>query len=190
MAADFSSASLFHRSSAVIMDDTLVLLDNDGRARDRMRKVLFERVENFLVWKKLPWIRMLLFFVLLAPPSVWLVSLGGKAVMLGSWSLSLGGATTVFGSVLLGLLLLIEGRYLYCRKTYFRITWDGQEKTFTKIVRPKKIKALTERLQTNIRTTQKRLIANAERQAEERRDSERARYAPTPSTELKAPREI
>jgi hypothetical protein len=168
MAVDLVGTSWLRKLSVLVMDDCLVLLESVGQ-RDRIRRVLFERLESLVVWKTLPWVRMLLAAVLLGAVAASLISFGD--------------GVAIAGQVILGVLVLIEGKYLYDRKTRIRIRYAGEDRDIVVILRPGKLRRVLDRLRANAEATQEQAIQRAEE-----READRARLPaeepppePTPS---------
>lgn len=163
MAVDFTIASFMNRGSVIITEDAVIVLEND-RNKDRMRKILLDRVESIQIWKKLPWGRMLfagLFFGSFAPI---FLSMPTRTTTASLW----------VGGVLIAVLLLIWTRYIYNRKTFIRIVQAGPEndnsriKDFTLILRPGKIRRIVSKLCRAVIACQERGTAEAEKKESER----------------------
>jgi hypothetical protein len=124
------------------MDDSLVILESD-RTADRMRKILFDRVEGVLLWKRLPWGRMLLVTLLIAGPSIAVFWAPGDEAL-------------VIGGIGLSLAMLLLARYLWYGKSTLRLVRAGEVKDFTVIMRPGKLRKKVAAICQGVEETQAR----------------------------------
>lgn len=161
MPGDLTAASWFRRQCILVGGDALVLLESSSGSKDRMRKILFDRVESIVTWKTIPWGRMALFALLLGLPGF---------LLLGA-----GEVPAIVGYILCGICLFVEARYLYDRKTTLRIRRAGEDRDIVVIVRPGKLDHVLGRVRDRIEATQ----AQAMRRAEER-EAERVEAASAP----------
>jgi hypothetical protein len=152
VAVDLVGATLTRRQSLLVDDDALVVLESIG-SRDRVRRVLYDRVASVVVWRALPWVRMLLVAVLAGLPGMGMLTLeGGEYV----------------GWPLLIFTIIALGRYLYSGKTFIRMRRGRADMTLTTIARPGKVEKALERLCRHIERAQGDAIRRAaERQPEQ-----------------------
>jgi hypothetical protein len=142
MAADLKFTGIAHRSSIVLLDDHLVVLKH-GSTRDRVRRVVYDRIDSVLSWRSLPWVRMVLFGVLFG--------ISGLLMLAAAEPFA-----NVLGAILLSTTTLIEVRYLYMGKTTLRITRADKHYDFTGVVSPRKVASCLSRLDRDIRLAQQR----------------------------------
>ena len=164
MGADLKGANWLSKESAIVAADGLVILEHGG-AKDRTRKILFDRVESVLVWKTLPWLRMLLFAVILGVPGTLLLLLVRDKV------------PSTIGAVVLGICVVIEAWYLYARKATIRVHRGGQNRDFVAITWPGRLRRVLGRMRQNIEAVQGQAAQRAEQREAERREAEAARLA-------------
>jgi hypothetical protein len=140
MSVDLQSNSTFGRISIVLMNDCLIKLEH-GWSEDRTRRFMYEGIDSVVIWRKIPWVRIMVCAVLLALPGIILLFLGNIVA-------------TVCGIVLgaIGVALIVW--YLYCRSTTIRIVRAGKNHDLTSIFRPGKVRSFRDRLVVNIRTIQ------------------------------------
>jgi hypothetical protein len=141
MAVDLATHTLFQRQSLVLDTDSLVKLEHEW-SRDRLRKILFDRVDHLVVWRVIPWVRVLLATLIFGLPGFLMMLLASDPV------------PTVVGAILLVIALVIDARYLYCRKTTLRIVRAGKTEDITGICRPAKVRRLVQAMVRNIHTVQ------------------------------------
>ncbi|MFP4055239.1 MAG: hypothetical protein ACLF0G_00040 [Candidatus Brocadiia bacterium] len=158
MAADLAGARPLRRESLLVEGDCLIVLEHSGGGRDRLRRILFDRVESLLVWRTLPWVRML-----------------GVALLLGVPAapfLLVPEAPAAVGWVILGCLLVAEGRYVYDRKTHIRVCRAGVARDFATVTRPGKVRRVIGTLRANIDAAQAEAHRRAAEQAAEAQEPE------------------
>jgi hypothetical protein len=149
VAVDFKEESLMHQVAVVIDDDALIMLERDGN-RDRVRKILYDRVQSVLIWRKFPWLRAIIIGVFLL-----LLTLSFMPLAINSRNL----AAKIPFVLCLITLLVVELRYLYYKRTYLQIFRAGESKLFKLIISPGKVKSIVNRLVENINKTQTSLIS-------------------------------
>lgn len=169
MAVDFTSSGVFRRTSVLLMDDCLLVLEQDGN-RDRVRRILFDRVASVVAWKTFPW--------------VWagtaLVLAGLSALLLLIGYAPLGWIATVLILSFVGCFVYLA----YARLTHIRIERLGENHELKTIKRPGKIDDFLRRLYANIEANQQREIARA---AKREQDLLAAREARGDSAETDTP---
>jgi len=142
MSTDLRLATVFRRESILLSDDGLIFLDHQGH-RDRVHKLLFDRVDGVLVWKTYPWIRMLIIALIFGIPIVLLLISDPED-------------TVVVNIILAAVMLMLELRYVILRKTFIRVNRDGVSEDLFVIEMPGKIRTFVSRLRINIATAQRR----------------------------------
>ena len=140
MSVDLRTNSAFARVSLLVMPDCLVKLEH-GRTEDRVRKFMFDAIGTVVIWRKVPWARVLVCALLLAAPGVALLFVRETAVVV------IGGVLLVFG---VALCLW----YLYCGSTTVRVVRNGEPYDITGIFRPGRVRKFREKLVTGIRAVQ------------------------------------
>ena len=98
-----------------------MILEQD-RTNDRVRRGFFDRIEMVLVWRTLPWVRMLIAFLLLGVPVISLLIWAPDDEV--KW---------IVGGGLAVILLFIQFRYLYNRKTHILIRREDAEKSRNRV---------------------------------------------------------
>ena len=142
MAADLTFAGQLSRHSLVIEPSYLVVLEH-GTLRDRTRRILYDRVESVLVWRRPPWGRIIVISLLLGGPALLLLFLPvGQPVVTG------------LALFVLLLAVAIVARYVTWGCTYIQITRDGEARLFKGVVWPKRRERFLARLTESIRTAQ------------------------------------
>jgi len=169
MGAELTSSTWFRRESIVLIDDSLVILEQESR-QDRMRKVLFDQVSSLVVWRKFPFGRSFAFTAVLGVPATIVI----VATLEGSIDRTDG---YIPAGCMLGLLLLILLRYFVYGKTFVRIGYSGNVREFALIARPGRMRKFLDQLVVNIRKAQEEAIRRAEAQDAERQSDERSRLA-------------
>jgi hypothetical protein len=122
--------------------DSLVKLEHSG-TKDRIRKILFNRVDQIIVWRQMPAVRMIVVVIFLALPG--LLLLLPREI-----------ATTIIAIILLLLAGIILAFYTYCRKTTIRIIRAGRIEDITGVFWPRKVQRLVAGMAHNIREVQAR----------------------------------
>lgn len=140
MAVDLKTNSFFRRISLVLEPDALVKLEHD-RTKDRVRKIMFDRVDQVIVWRRLPVLRIILVTAILCAP--------GALLLMTNEPVGI-----VIAFILLAIGLIVDAVYLYYRKTTIRIIRAGRAEDITGIFRPRKVRTLVANMQANIRATQ------------------------------------
>ncbi len=140
MGVDLRSNTMFARISVVLLDDCLVKLEH-GRTEDRVRRFMYDSIENVVIWKKIPWLRVILCTVFLVLP--------GIALQFPRDEIA-----TYSGAFLLVLGLGLVGWYLVCKKTTIRITRSGTPNDLVGVFRPKRVRSLRDRLIANVQAAQ------------------------------------
>jgi len=140
MAADLTFAGFVRRSSIVLLDDHLVLLEHSA-TRDRVRRIPYDRVESVLSWRRLPWARLILIGLLFVASGLMMFTIGdlvGKGLL----------------AIPLVVTALIVARYLYMGVTKIRITRADKHYDFSGILSPRKVARCLSRLDESIRRAQ------------------------------------
>ncbi len=153
MAVDLRSNSLFNRTSVLIEPDCLVLLEHE-RTKDRVRKIMFDRVEQVIAWRKVPVIRILVVALFLLLPGAALFFVGNVT-------------STVIAIFLEIVALTALTWYLYCQKTIIRLVRSGKTDDITGVFRPGKVRRLLAKIESNIRNVQLPPISIAEPPAQD-----------------------
>jgi hypothetical protein len=140
--ADLSTSNPFRPMSFIIDEDCLTVLKHEP-TRDRIHRILFDRVESVTIWRTWPWVHMLVVGALFGLPGLLLIL-----------------TQNVVGYVWSGILLFwtatLLARYAIWRKTHFRIVRAGKVGTFATIRRPSKVRRFITRLQAQIVIAQDR----------------------------------
>lgn len=145
MPVDLQSRTLVQTTSLVLEDDSLAMLESDGNS-DRVRRVLFEGVENVQVWRVAPLGRIIVSVLVFGLPAVGLLFVNEMPVYIFSAVLFLVGACVV-------------AYFVFCGKTTIQIVNRGEVQKFVVVDRPKKIERFLTRLQDGINKTQARAHA-------------------------------
>ncbi|MDH5639262.1 MAG: hypothetical protein OEZ04_12315, partial [Nitrospinota bacterium] len=114
MAADLTIPGTTGRKSFLLMDDALVMLEHGGM-RDRVTKILYEHIETILVWKKMPWIKIILTAVFL----------GGLALLFLREAEKGNEAFRTSAEILAAALIVAEAVIIIMKTTYLRIIHEG-----------------------------------------------------------------
>ena len=153
MAADLTISKLVYSESLLITEDSLVCLERRS-TKDRVRRILFDRLESVVVWRTLPLVAMLIVALLLGPIGLILMVVGDEG--------------RIAGDILIAILFLVEIGLLLCGKTHIRIAHEGKRREFSLVARPGKAHRFVRRLCESIEASQARAIRRAEEhQAEE-----------------------
>jgi len=161
MGIDYRDANWFNRQTGLLMDDCLVLLEQEY-TKDRVRRVLFDRVESVVSWRRFPWGRGLVFGLFFGLPALFILS--EEPVV------------QVIGVVFLLLFLAAEARYLHCGLTRIRITRAGHDTTISVIMRPGKLRRFLDRLYSAVEAHQAHLAREVEERERLAREAEAARF--------------
>ncbi|HEV7301140.1 MAG TPA: hypothetical protein VGN72_17370 [Tepidisphaeraceae bacterium] len=140
MAADLRSNTMFSRISLVVMDDCLIKLEH-GRTGDRVRKFTYDSIESIVIWRKTPWVRIVVCTTFLALPGAALQFVGDTFA-------------TYSGLFLLALGLGLVAWYLICRSTTIRIMRGGIIYDVVGIFRPGRVRKLRDNVLARIRAVQ------------------------------------
>jgi hypothetical protein len=140
MAVDLAAHGLFQRASVVLDPDCLIKLEHSS-TRDRLRKVMFDRVDHIIVWRVVPWVRVLLALLLIGVPGSLLLLVGDPVA-------------TAFAMIVILIALGVVSWYLYCRKTTIRIVRAGKIGDIRGIYRPRKVRRVVQAMVNNIRVVQ------------------------------------
>ncbi len=140
MPADLTTAQMFRRSSVVLQNNHLVLLEHHSM-QDRMRRVNFDGVESILRWRTRPWVRIVL--VLLT------IGGGGLGLLMANEDV-----LASIGAILIGVAAFILTFYFYRGKTTIIISRRGKEYVIKGIVSPKKVDQLMAQMEASIRQVQ------------------------------------
>lgn len=151
MSADLKIVDVLTRQSLLVEPTCLVVLEHQTLS-DRMRRVLFDRVESVTVWRGVLWGRVILILLLMLPAAL---------LLLIDDPVARGIALTVL--LCTGLALLY---YLWCGKTRIRIVRDGEERAFTAIAPPGRVRRFRDKLEAAIRADQARARAEAQASVE------------------------
>lgn len=140
MSVDLRSNTLFSRASLLLMDDCLIKLEH-GRTKDRVRRYSFDRIESVVIYRQIPWVRLIICAVVLLLPG-FLLLLAGET------------SETVTGIVLMACAVFLIVWYLYCRKTTIRVVRAGQQYEVAGIFRPGRFRRFRDRLIGGINAVQ------------------------------------
>lgn len=140
MAADLKLRNLFSSNSIVLLDDHLVELEH-GHTSDRVRRVLYDRIESVIHWRVQPLGRMIAFGLVFGIPGM-LAIMSSDSV----WG--------TMGVILLAITVILEARYLYTGKASVRILRAGRTFEINGIVSPRKLRRLLDRLRLDIERVQ------------------------------------
>jgi hypothetical protein len=155
------------------MNDCLVRLEHE-RTRDRMRKIMFDRIESITVWRKLPVARMLVLGLLIALPSA-LVLFIQETV------------STIIGGSLLALAVCVISWYGYCGYITIRIVRLGKTYDLAGIYRPGRLRSFLERLMAGIRAAQQNVVASQTQEPEPQVDETTPAQPPLTIQNVQAP---
>lgn len=144
MGVDLKSNSFFKRISIVLMDDSLVTLEHE-RTQDRSRRIMFDRIESVVVWRSIPWVRIVLIGLLIVLPAASILFIGRLT-------------STIIGTMFLAFGLAVILWYFYCRHTILRIMRAGQAHDISGIYRPGRFRPFRDRLISNIRNSQQVMV--------------------------------
>lgn len=140
MSVDLANNTTFQRLSLVVMDDSLIKLEHE-RTQDRVRKIMFDRVESLLIWTVPPWLNICICGIFFALPGF------GILLVQEVWS-------SIVGDFLLALGLGLIGWYVYCGRTTIRAVRGGRLHEIKGIFRPGRVRRFRERLVAGIRRAQ------------------------------------
>jgi hypothetical protein len=135
---------MFRRQSLVLDVDCLIKLEHEWLewSKNRVRKVMFDRVEQIVVWRVVPWVRVLVVALVFGLPGLLLMLLTDIPGL------------TVLGAALILVALVVDAWFLYCRKTTIRIIRAGKTEDITSISRPARVQRLVQAMVRNIHTVQ------------------------------------
>ena len=156
VAVDLRSNTMFSRVSLLAMPDSLVKLEH-SRTEDRVKRFKYDTIENVLIWRTMPWVRLVVVTVVLVLPGVALLFVQDRD-----------GVSLVLGIILIVIGLAFDAFYLVCRNTTIRITRVGRTDDIKGIFRPRKVRKLRDRLLAGIRATQAFGSTDEQVQTEER----------------------
>lgn len=140
MAADLSAYGLFQRRELLIEDDALLDLEN-GFGSDRIRRVLFERVQTVIAWTNVlaGWLVFALIFLVVG--LVFLIPFFQGQVS----------PVVPFGFIFAPIGLIFTLRYLLVQRYHLLIRMiDGTEHRIVAIARPGKFRRFVNRLTDSI----------------------------------------
>ncbi len=152
----FRFFTLFQRTTAVMDDDALVLLDHQY-AKDRIRRIPFDQVECVLHWDRLAASRLTLFFLLFIGCAI-----GGIACL--AHRHSDGVPSLVFGIILLvcaAVMLILIGITLAMGRHHLMICRAGLKMQVSGIMRTAKFQRLLTDITSRTREIQARLATAA-----------------------------
>jgi len=140
MAADLEARGLFQRRELMLDDDALLDLEN-GFGSDRIRRILFERIQTVVAWTNVLAGRLVLSFMLLIVGVLFLIPLfqgdANPIIVLG----------VIF--IILGLIFVL--RYLMVQRYNLLIRMiDGTEHKIAALGRPVKFRRFVKRLTDSI----------------------------------------
>ena len=167
------------KPSMLIPDAEYVTVVEMGQTEDRLRRILYDRIANIVVWRRLPWFRMLLF---------------SAALGVIAWAF-FAAKVAEAGIVTLIVLAVVLIRYGACGKTFVRICRAGEDRQFVFRARPAKVQRFLRTLRENIEFCQRAAAQKArerEREAaplEEGGEGERPAAAEGEAVAPVAPRE-
>lgn len=104
---------------------------------DRVRRMLFDRLESVVVWRRFPWDRAAIFTIVLGLPALVLTVAGVYMNEPGLWG---------FGAVVLCLWALVFGRFVWYGRSTILVHRDGKSKRIHVIVSPRKLTRFLETL--------------------------------------------
>lgn len=140
MSVDLRSTSMFAKVSILLMDDCLIKLEH-GRTEDRMRRVMYDTIQHVVIWRAIPWVRIVLCAVGFGLPGIALMFVGRNPGV-------------AIGIVLLAIAVGLIARYFYCRVTTIRIVRDGKPQDITGLFSPRKVRKFRDRLVPAIQRVQ------------------------------------
>ena len=82
MAVDLRSRSSFERFSIIVMDDAVVKLEHTY-GDDRMKRIMFASMESLVIWRKIAWVYLILFALLVLLPGILLMIFNDELRILG-----------------------------------------------------------------------------------------------------------
>lgn len=132
--------SLFGGNTLVVDDDALVVLEAD-LASDRMRRLLYNRIESITTWRRIPWTGCIV-GALLGLAGLVVAIMGARDSFM---------STEIIGLVVLAGGLLVLGKYAWYKRTHIAVTRDGQTKRFSGIISPAVRRRFFQRLDAAVR---------------------------------------
>ena len=144
MPADLTTASFFHRSSMVLQDDHLVILEHQS-TQDRVRRFGFDRIESVTYWHRPPWVHIAVYLALFGLPGLAVLALENVVVYIA-------------GGVLMAIGLSMALWYAYRGKTSIRIARVGDDYTVAGIASRRKVRRFLARLEAAIRHAQEQPV--------------------------------
>ena len=142
------SGGWFSRTSLLFDQDSLIILEQ-ASFNDRLRRILYDRVESLVIWKRIPWLYLVLSLLLFAP-GVLIILYGPNHVAKG-----------IGAGIVISWLALVA-RLLYCRLTTIRITRASKVREIKVLQSPRKVDRFSARLRSEIEETQQRKALEAE----------------------------
>jgi hypothetical protein len=140
MAADLSAYGLFQRRELLLDDDALLDLEN-GFGSDRVRRVLFERVQTVIAWTN-----VLVGWLVFA-----IISLTIGIVFLIPFVQGQDSPVVPFGFIFAPIGLVFTLRYLFVQRYHLLIRMiDGTEHRIVAIAMPRKFHRFVRRLTESI----------------------------------------
>ncbi len=140
MATKLRQVGWFRRQTIEVEPHQLLLLQPEWGS-DRVRRVLFDRVSTLVVWRVMPWDRIIVVLILLGVPTTLLLSLGSDDV------------TLTIGGIFLGIALLLV-RYVVVRRTHFAVARADTMYRFNTIAGSGKVDRFVDELVKAIETVQ------------------------------------
>ena len=140
MAADLKSISTFQRYSLVLMNDCLIKLEHE-RTQDRVRRYSYDTIQQVLIWRKVPWLRIIICLVALVLPGIAIFFARNiTTTVIGCFLLASGGTLVIY--------------YSYCKATTIRIIRGGRHHDSEGLFRPGRLRRFEERFVTKINEAQ------------------------------------
>ena len=109
---------------------------------DRVRRILYDRVETLVTWRTIPWDRLIVSSIVLLIPALLLLLVGGFP------------ETRATGGVLAVIGLSLVGWYLTARRTHFAISRAGETYRFSTITVRRRVQRFLTAVTSAIATVQ------------------------------------
>src|SRR5687768_14351463 len=130
MAADLSVRMTLRRLNLLLDEDALVILEQQS-VSDRMRRILLDRVESVVTWRRPAWVALALITIFLGLPGLGVILIGvsvDEVVVL------------IIGGIILAVAAALLFWFIFCGQTTVRITRAGTNHEFTVTARPSTVR--------------------------------------------------
>ncbi|MFA9479888.1 hypothetical protein ACERK3_16515 [Phycisphaerales bacterium AB-hyl4] len=140
MGVDLRCTGWFHRQSLMLDEHELLAFEHETTS-DAIRRYRYDRLASLIIWRRLPWDRMITTVLVLGTPTGIVIGTAGHTPT----GLAVGG-------VLFGVLLLFLFRQIIYRRTYIQLERDdGQTRVYAGILAPRRVNRFRDRLLDHIR---------------------------------------